>query len=203
MQRFHERRATVVNPQHLSKSAEWYTPTDIIEAARLTMGAIHLDPASSAKANERVKAERYFTKSDNSLAQEWRGRVFLNPPGDPSGKLIQAFWKKLVGEFQKGHVSQAVWVGFNLNQLQTLQKFGLNPLEFSVCFPRKRLHFVPNDREAGSPTHANYICYMSDTPEGYLRFQYQFGRFGTVLKSGRSFYGIGQPEHYIDKVQAA
>ena len=172
-----------MNPQHLSKSAEWYTPQDIIEAAREVMGAIHLDPASSAKANERVKAERYYTKSDNSLQQPWVGRVFCNPPGDPSGKLIQAFWRKLVAEFISGRTSQAVWIGFNINQLQTLQCCPLSPLDFSICYPKKRLHFVPNDREPGSPTHANYVCFMANDPNHHIKFGNYFEDFGKVVLS--------------------
>ena len=48
-----------------SESVEWYTPKKYIEAARIVMGNIDLDPASSKMANEIVKAPAYFTRDDD------------------------------------------------------------------------------------------------------------------------------------------
>lgn len=70
-------------PQHLSSTWEHYTPIEVVEAARQTLGAFDLDPASCEDANKRVKASRFLTVSDDGLQDgvPWRGRVFLNPPG--------------------------------------------------------------------------------------------------------------------------
>lgn len=60
-----------------SKSIEWATPQDLFD--RLN-GEFHftLDPCSS---HENHKCERYFTKEDDGLSQNWGGhRVFCNPP---------------------------------------------------------------------------------------------------------------------------
>ncbi len=51
-----------MNPRHSSKSDSWMTPVEIIERARQLLGVIDLDPASSAKADTRVKARAYYTK---------------------------------------------------------------------------------------------------------------------------------------------
>ena len=59
---------------------EWYTPAYIIEAARKTMGTIDLDPASSAIANETVKATTFYTIDDDGLTKEWGGHEHLAEP---------------------------------------------------------------------------------------------------------------------------
>ena len=57
---------------HVSNNSgenEWYTPSRFIESARIVMGTIDLDPASSALANENVKASTYFDEKTNGLEQ--------------------------------------------------------------------------------------------------------------------------------------
>jgi hypothetical protein len=50
---------------------EWYTPSRYVDAGRRVLGAIDLDPASCARANETVKASIYWTKADDGLKQPW------------------------------------------------------------------------------------------------------------------------------------
>lgn len=63
-----------------SLNVEWGSPLNIINLARLTMGSIDLDPASSLVANERVKATNIFTLKDKGLNQKWYGNVWMNHP---------------------------------------------------------------------------------------------------------------------------
>jgi ParB family chromosome partitioning protein len=58
-----------------SGSVEWYTPPEIIEAARKTLGFITLDPFSCAKANENVKASIYYTKEDDGFNKPFKVRL--------------------------------------------------------------------------------------------------------------------------------
>ncbi len=168
--------------QHSSASNEWYTPAEYVEAARDVMGGIDLDPASCAEANETVKADRFWTKHEDGLNQDWRGRVFLNPPGGArDGKSVAGlWWKKLIEEYETGRVGQFVFIGFTLEILRTTQdrsKYGdMSPLceVFKRCFPRKRISFGGQPH----PTHANVIVYGGPYT---VTFRQQFSKFGECL----------------------
>lgn len=184
---------TAFAARHTMDSPEWYTPMPCVAAARHVMGEIDLDPASHKEANAIVKAGAFFDEQQDGLAHEWHGRVFLNPPGGLVGK----FWKKLLREWVNGRTNQAIWIGYSLEQLQTLQCVGAfkTPLDFSMCVPNKRIAFVenkakkaarkaklieqgktPNDKS--SPSHANYIIYIGANQERFARI---FGGFGQVV----------------------
>jgi hypothetical protein len=136
--------------RHSSESNEHFTPPEIVEAARSTLGAIDLDPASCLRANEiSVKARGFYSKANNGFVQPWHGRVFLNPPGGicdfrgvevhrvkghkgafyedgseckgPVQSSAKAWWFKLVSEFHLGRVSAAIFLGFSIEILQTTQ----------------------------------------------------------------------------------
>lgn len=148
---------------HLSKSAEWRTPPRIIEAAKMVLGEIDLDPASTEAANVWIGAKKIYTKKDDGLEHDWEGRVWLNPPGDKSGKLVKLFWSKLVESFEGGGVTEAIWLGFSLEQLVTLQLpyVTLTPLYYPVCVPKTRIQFINKRGEiCKQPTHGNYLCYL-------------------------------------------
>jgi len=88
---------------------DWYTPTLYIEMARQVMGGIELDPASSEHANKVVRADRYFTKEENGLAQSWQCKTFFcNPPYEKG--VIQQFVEKFHKEYRAGHINQAIWL---------------------------------------------------------------------------------------------
>lgn len=71
------------NPRHMSESNDHHTPGRVIEAARIALDGIELDPATTEFANSlRVKADRIFTAETNGFDKNWDARsVFLNPPG--------------------------------------------------------------------------------------------------------------------------
>lgn len=100
---------------------EWFSPPSVVEVARAVMGGIDLDPASNAIANRVVRATTYYTEQENGLLQDWRGRVFMNPPfggrvPGPGGKTIpikRAFMDKLGRHLEDESVPEAVVVSPN------------------------------------------------------------------------------------------
>lgn len=75
-----------VSFQRSVASDEWYTPPYIIEA----LGEFDLDPCA---AHGWITAKKHLYKEDDGLANEWYGRVWLNPPY--SRKLVCAFIEKM------------------------------------------------------------------------------------------------------------
>lgn len=173
-------------PQLSSKTSEHYTPPDVVTAARGVLGGfIHLDPASCIEANMTVQAATIYTKETEGLLQTWVGKTFLNPPGGTVkiGKkgvsIAGVWWGKLVTEYYKGNVEEAVFVGFTLEILRHSQK-ALYPVQrFHRCYPKKRLKFGGMNQ----PTHANVLVYLPifslDWSDSFQRFQSWFGHLGT------------------------
>lgn len=197
--------------KHSSASVEHYTPADIIERARAVMGGIDLDPASSAVANAKlVKATAYLDAEANGYLRGWKGRVWLNPPGgkcDPDGLPLRqvkghkgyfyadgsrctrpaqssasAWWHKLVTEYRAGRVTEACFLGFSLEILQTSQtRIGSTAAGvFSLCFVAKRIAFLKVDGDelvsGDAPPHANVIVYIG---EEKMAFERAFASLGT------------------------
>jgi hypothetical protein len=59
---------------------DYFTPVEIVEAARLAMGGIDLDAASHPIANRTLRIPDYFHVNRSAFENEWYGRVWLNPP---------------------------------------------------------------------------------------------------------------------------
>ena len=56
---------------------EFYTPDDFYQKCVDKYGPFTLDVAASAL---NTKCPKFFTEDQNGLDQEWRGRVWCNPP---------------------------------------------------------------------------------------------------------------------------
>ncbi len=135
--------------KHSSESVEHLTPASIIEPSRAVLGWFDLDPATTLFANQLVGARYVLTRAEDGLLCEWQGRIFLNPPGGVldganRGTLSRQaqWWAKLCEEYVAGRTTSAIFVGFSLELLQTVQQTKApHPLAFPHCVPRDRIRF--------------------------------------------------------------
>lgn len=157
-----------------SASQEWYTPSEYIEAAREVLGGIDLDPASSEQANETVRAARYYTAQDDGLVQEWRGRVWMNPP---YGAICGSFVAKLVDAYEAGDAQAAVMC---LNG-RSFDTHWFQPLwDYPICFTDHRPSFRNPDRdEHDRPTVGSIFVYLGPSDREFERV---FSSFGHVAR---------------------
>jgi len=158
-----------------------------IEAARLVLGGIDLDPASCAEANRIVQAEKYYTKSDNGLTQPWYKRVWLNPPFGTTGindhkgsrhsgqSKLRLFTEKLVRCWKDQCIESAIL----LARADPTAAWFYPLWEYPVCFVSGDFYFyAPGGRAV---KHRFGTCFVYLGPDEPL-FIDVFSQFGTVVE---------------------
>lgn len=154
-----------------SNSVEWYTPEAYIESARSVLGVIDLDPASCEFSNRVVKAGEFYTLEDDGLSQDWRGRVWLNPP---YGKACSAFVSKLCLAYENKEVEAAILL-INSNSTDT---GWFSPLwDQLLCFTNHRINFY-HEGESVSDGSTQLLCIF-------------WGRKGALRARVRKAWGRG------------
>ena len=98
-----------------ARNFEWFTPPGIIALAVEAMGAIDLDPASCALANETVGAKVFHSLDDDGLKQDWHGRIWLDPPYSN----IASFIDKLIAEATAGRVTEFIVLSSNASDARS------------------------------------------------------------------------------------
>jgi ParB family chromosome partitioning protein len=171
--------ADVSDPKghHLARNTgnnEWYTPAEDIERARKVLGAIDLDPASSAVAQKVVRAVKFFTREDDGLAQEWSGRVWLNPPYAKGG--IEPFVAKLVAEYRAGNVTSAIMLTNNSGDTEWFHKAAAHAS--AICLTRGRIKFEDPNSDRAAPLQGQAFFYFGASAR---RFASLYAPAGIVL----------------------
>jgi hypothetical protein len=156
---------------------EWFTPAEVIAAARAVLGEIDLDPASCEVAQRTVRAKQFFTKQNDGLKQPWCGRLWLNPPQP----LIADFVSKLVKERSAGNVSAAIVLSHNFTDAGWFHE--LAGAASRIYFTSGRVKFLLEDSEVATPPYGQALTYLGDDAAG---FESVFGRIGLVFAPVRS-----------------
>jgi hypothetical protein len=174
---------------HSSKSDEWYTPLNIIEASRRVLGAIDLDPASCWKANRRIRATNYYSENVSGLsrAHPWRGRVWMNPPYGDQGPLFAA---RLVDEFVAGNVTAACAM-YSLTHVSALWFQPVARVCCALAVTKSRVQFDvgrENQIKTGTaPVSGHVIVYFGQRLD---RFYSEFNELCTVYPGPSSIESL-------------
>jgi hypothetical protein len=153
-----------------SGNVEYYTPRVIVEAARIVLRDIDLDPASSHIANQRVMARTIFTVADDGLSQRWFGKIWMN---HPFSRQNNPLWiDKLVSEYRSGNVEQAIMICF----AAVNSKWFAPLFDYPMCFPQRRVNYINGytgkiDRGV---TKDSVIVYLGNN-------RYRFGEYFSPL----------------------
>jgi len=165
-----------------SGKTDYHTPPNIIEAARTVMGGIDLDPASSAIANQAVRATHYY--SEHGLVQTWSGRVWMN---HPFSRAENAWWiDKLIMAFDAGDVTQACCITFAC----TSERWFRPLLNYPQCYLSPRTNYRdPQGNLVKGVTKGSVVTYLGSNVNGFVA---AFQRLGSVMLPA-AFVRTGKP----------
>ena len=156
-----------------SGNVEYYTPPEIIEAARQVLGFIDLDPASSVIANQTVKAAEFFTAADDGLSKPWYGRVWMNHPFSRANNA--AFVKKLVREYT---MSRNVEAACCITYAATSEEWFRPLLAFPQCYIHGRTNYYkPDGTKTRDVSKGSVVTYLGPDVAGFKK---AFSQIGTV-----------------------
>lgn len=156
-----------------SGNVEWYTPPEIIEAARKTLGRIELDPFSCDQANTTVKANDYYTKEffEDGWELSWYAKkCWINHPFSRENNAKIA--NKVIIEHNKG--AEIVMITF----AATSEKWFQPLLQYPQCFLHGRTNYLDqNGNKVKGVTKGSVITYLGNN---LGKFVEAFKHLGTI-----------------------
>lgn len=150
-----------------SDSPEWYTPAEIVGKAVDVLGAIDTDPCSNDKTNPNVPTGVHYDEHDDGLSQQWKGRVYMNPP---YGRQIVDWVRRLCDQYRDESVAEAI----ALLPARTYTEWFALLRDYPRCFVRGRLRFSGHANTAPFPSMVVYLGHNVD------RFRAAFDDLGDL-----------------------
>ena len=140
------------------------TPEWVLDLARQVSGALEVDPASNASAQETVKASICYTAEDDGLdpANAWGGVVWLNPPY--SRGLIAPFVDRACDEWE-GDQLEELWVLTNASvSSEWWQR--LAKASSLMMYPPCRINFLDSlGRETSNNAYSQSLAYCGPSEQ--------------------------------------
>lgn len=139
-----------------SDRTDYLTPPEIIQRVQAVFGGeIDLDPCGNrGLPMDNVPAAKYYTETEDGLAQPWSGKVFCNPP---YGGAVSSWVDKAITESQEGHADPIIL----LLAARTDTRWFYKLRDFACCFIRQRLRFVGSVNTAPFPSVLFWISEQS------------------------------------------
>ncbi len=152
---------------HFSSSTDKHnTPQNILDAVVDCLGGIDLDPCSNGEPHN-VPARQYYTEEQDGLTQEWKGRIYMNPP---YGRDIDSWVDKLCRE----HEARRAYECLALVPARPDTQWWIKLRDYPVCFVEGRLKFGDAENSAPFPSALFYLGNHID------RFYYACEHLGDI-----------------------
>lgn len=158
---------------------EYYTPPEIVEAAKEVMGTIDLDPASSEKANKIVKAAKIYTLEQKfeqfecwdlpaltwmkgGLDEFWHGNVWMNHPFSKSEAPCKPDCNKEICKKRGYHTT--LFIQGNKEWIEAaVEEYESGRAKQLMC-----ITYAATSEEWFRPLHNHNQCYLIPRTNYYL-----------------------------------
>jgi len=173
------------NTMTLNYRVDWQTPDKYLDAARAVLGEIELDPGTSAIAQKRIQAKKFYTRHDSCLDHDWHGKVWMNP----AYTLLPEMTDKLIRSHRLGNVPEAIFMTHTKTVWDAWFQDAFRECD-SICFVNELVEWYPghmDDLDSSSlginfpmPAYderGTVIFYFGDNTD---KFKEHFTQFGAI-----------------------
>ena len=122
-----------------------------------------------------MQAEAIYTKEDDGLAQDWFGKVFMNPPFTKN--KINLFTEKLIKSYCDGYGYVKEAVVLTESQSAPTWFFALMDAADAFMMRTKRFNYYNASGEIQRGFSTGMLFYFGKNPEGFCK---KFRKFGNV-----------------------